>query len=171
MNMQYLGIYIDHHLDWSQHVEIMANRARSTIRGLSILGNSIRGLNFLNWRKVYNAIIIPSMTYGCPIWYMGKGQKSLIHCLQATQNKGIRRLMGVFRTTLMDILHNLTRILPIHYMLCKLTHSHTLHLQNLPGNARVWTTLSKDWCCYWPDYIQPMTILMPTYGHTNCHCC
>ena len=97
----------------------------------------MRGLDFLNWWKVYNALVIPSMTYGAPIWYMGKGQKSLVQCLQVAQNEGIRRMMGVFKTTPTDTLHNLTRILPIRYVLDKLTHSYSLRLQELPANSRV----------------------------------
>jgi len=40
----------------------MAMRARSTIRSLQVLGNSIRGLDFAHWRKVFHAIILPVLT-------------------------------------------------------------------------------------------------------------
>ena len=56
----------------------MINRARSSIRSLSILGNSVRGLDFMNWQKVYNAVVIPALTYGVPVWYMGRHQKGLV---------------------------------------------------------------------------------------------
>jgi len=115
----------------------MANRAQSDIRSLSILGNSVRGLDFLNWCKAYNAIIILGMTYGSPIWYTGKGQGSLVQKLQTAQNEGIHYMTGVFRTTLVDALHNLMRILPLNNVLAKLTHAYIICLQNLPGNARV----------------------------------
>jgi hypothetical protein len=46
--LQYLGVYLDHRLDWTHHVTIMANRARSTIQGVNLLGNSVQGLDFLN---------------------------------------------------------------------------------------------------------------------------
>jgi hypothetical protein len=36
----YLGIYLDCHLSWDNHINIMANRAHSTIRGINILGNT-----------------------------------------------------------------------------------------------------------------------------------
>jgi hypothetical protein len=77
-HLQYLGVYIDHHLNWTRHVTIMANRACSNIRGINILGNSVCGLNFLNWRKVYNALIIPELTYGAQLWYTRVKQKGLI---------------------------------------------------------------------------------------------
>jgi hypothetical protein len=77
-SLRYLGLYISPKLDWTRHVTIMAHRARSTIRGIGLLGNSIYGLDLLNWRKVYNALIIPTLTYGVPVWYTGTNQKSLI---------------------------------------------------------------------------------------------
>jgi hypothetical protein len=98
-HVKYLGVHITHDLKWTCHVEIMANRARSTIKGINVLGNSVRGLNFLNWRKVYNALIIPVLTYGVHIWYTSVNQKGLINCLQVTQNDRIRKITGVFKTT------------------------------------------------------------------------
>ena len=49
-SLRYLGVYLTPTLKWDTHVDLMVNRARSTIRGISILGNSIRGLDFMNWR-------------------------------------------------------------------------------------------------------------------------
>jgi hypothetical protein len=66
-SLRYLRVYLDHRLNWTRHVTIMATHAHSTIRGISLLGNSMHSLNFLNWRKVYNALVIPGMTYGTPI--------------------------------------------------------------------------------------------------------
>jgi hypothetical protein len=77
--------------------------------------------------------------------------------------------MGVFKTTPVETLHNLTCILPLPYVLKKLTHAYALCLQNLPANSRVQTILSEDWCRYWPDYIQPATLLMCIFSHTHTH--
>jgi hypothetical protein len=69
-------------LDWRPHVSIMAMRARSTIRGLSILGNSIRGLDLVHWKQVYLMYVIPILTYGVPVWFTGQRQKGLVNTLQ-----------------------------------------------------------------------------------------
>jgi hypothetical protein len=137
----------------------MANRARSTVRGISILGNTISGLDLLNWRKVYNALVIPVLTYGAQVWYTGRNQKGLVHKLQVAQNEGIRKIGGVFKTMLIDPLHNLLGVLPISYVLPKLMHSYALRLQGLPPNAKVRTVLNIDQCRYWPTYINPPTNL------------
>jgi hypothetical protein len=61
-SLQYLGVYISDKLNWSHHVSIMATCARSTICSIGLLSNSIYSLNLLNWHKVYNALIIPTLT-------------------------------------------------------------------------------------------------------------
>ena len=124
----------------------MVNRARSTIRGISILGNSVRGLDFLNWRKVYNALVIPTLTYGAQVWYTGIGQKSLLQKMQVAQNEGIRKITGVFRTTPVEPLHNLTGIPPISYVLPKLIQSYSNRLTGMTLDAKVRKVLTNDWC-------------------------
>jgi hypothetical protein len=177
--VKYLGIYISQDLKWDKHVDTMINRAKSTIRGLSVLGNSIQGLDFMNWRKVYNAIVIPTLTYGVPVWYTGQRQKGLVNRMQVAQNEGLRKMTGVFRTTPIEPLHNLTRVPPISYVLDKLTHSYSLHLAGLPPQCKTRTVLTEDQCHYWPTYVRPPTHLThisqalgpPTYHPTNLDLC
>jgi hypothetical protein len=40
-SIKYLGVYITHDLTWDKHIDTMVNHARSSIRGLSVLRNSI----------------------------------------------------------------------------------------------------------------------------------
>ncbi len=79
--------------------------------------------------------------------------------MQVTQNKGLHKLMGVFRMTLIEPLHNLTRIPPITYLMGKLMHLYTLRLGHLLPITKVRMVLTADQCCYWPDYLQPPTNL------------
>ena len=113
----------------------------------------------MNWRWVYNTLVIPTLTYGAQVWYTGYRQKGLTDRMQIAQNKGLRKLTGVFKTTPIKPLHNLTRIPPIPYLMGKLMHSYTLRIQALLPNTKVGTILSHDQCCYWPDYIHPPTNL------------
>jgi len=158
-HLRYLVVYIDRSLKWDRHVSIMTNRARSTIRGISLLGNSVRGLDFLNWRKVYNALVIPTLTYGAQVWYTGIGQKGLLQKMQVAQNEGIRKITGVFRTTPVEPLQNLTGVPPIRYLMTKLMDSYTHRLRAMAPQAMVRRVLTKDRCRYWPDYVVPTTNL------------
>jgi hypothetical protein len=152
-SLRYLGVYITPDLKWTKHVNIMVNHARSTIRRISILGNSIRGLDFMNWQRVYNALVIPTLTYSAQVWYTGYRQKGLTDRMQIAQNEGLRKLTGVFKTTPIEPLHNLTHIPLIPYLIGKLIHSYALRIWALPPNTKVCTVLSHDQCHYWPDYI------------------
>jgi len=62
----------------THHINIMASHTRSTIHRINILGNSVCSLDLLNWRKVYNALVIPVLTYGVMVWYTGIAQKGLV---------------------------------------------------------------------------------------------
>jgi hypothetical protein len=65
----YLGVFFTPHLDWTTHVKTMSTRAQSIIKGLGVLGNSIRGFRLVNWRKIFISIILPVLTYGCQVWF------------------------------------------------------------------------------------------------------
>src|SRR5712671_1141105 len=157
--VRYLGLFLDCKLTWRHHVDIMASHARSTIRGINVLGNSVRGLDLLNWRKVYNALVIPILTYGATVWYTGIGQKGLTDTLQVAQNEGLWKITGAFCTTLTEPLHNMTGILPISYLLPKLLDAYTLRLQSMPPDALICTVLTDDRCHYWPEWFLPLTNL------------
>ena len=129
--VRYLGIFFHESLNWSHHVRIMANRARSTIRALHILGNSIRGLDYANWRRVFHAIVLPVLTYGAPLWAQSP-TKSLVKLAQVAQNDALRRISGCFRTTPVDPLPHLLAILPIQFTLGQLVGSFQDRLLRLP---------------------------------------
>jgi hypothetical protein len=155
----YLGVYIVPKLTWDTHIDLMVNCACSTIRDISILGNSIRGLDFINWWRVYNALVIPTLTYGAQVLYTGVQQKRLLNHLQITQNEGLCKMTGVFRTTPTEPLHNLARIPPIPYLMKKLMHSYAHRLWDLPSSVKVCTILTSNLCQYWPEYVNPITNL------------
>ncbi len=145
----------------------MSNHTHSTIQGISILGNSIRGLDFLNWCCVYNTLVVPILMYGAQVWYTGINQKGLITQMQTTQNEGIRKIVGVFKTSLMEPLHNLTHIPPISYLMGKLMHAYSLRLGCLPPHVKVRTVLTADQCQYWPDYVCPPMNLTHASKHLS----
>ena len=75
--VRYLGVFIDRRLNWEKHVKVLACRARSTVRVLQILGNSVRRISFSKWQKLFHAIILPILTYAAPVWWYKTRQKGL----------------------------------------------------------------------------------------------
>lgn len=68
---------------------IMANHARSTVRVISILGNTVCGLHTTNWCKIFHALILPVLTYGLPLYTSQKHVVGLTKTLQVAQNNAI----------------------------------------------------------------------------------
>ena len=155
--LRYLGFYLTPTLDWRPHVSIMAMRARSTIRGLSILGNSIRGLDLLHWKQVYLMYVIPILTYGAEVWYTGHRQKHLVNMLQVAQNEGIRKITGVFRTTPTAISENMIGIAPIKFVLSRSLHSFRNRMSTTNPHHILHSILTEDQCTYW--HVTPPTNL------------
>jgi hypothetical protein len=150
-SLRYLGFFFEHKLRWEHHVNIMCNRARASIKALQLLGNSVRSLNFAQWKIAYNAICLPVLTYGCQLWYTGK-QKTLVRKLQVVQNEAVKVISGAFRTTPRDPLHQLLNIFPINLCLRMLTDNSATRLYRLQRSSQVLIRLGEDW--------------HPTPGHT-----
>ena len=127
----------------------MAMRARSTIRGLSILGNSIRGLDLLHWKQVYLMYVIPILTYGVEVWYTGHRQKHLVNTLQIAQNEGIHKITGVFRTTPTAVSENMIGIAPIKFTLSRSLHSFRNRMSATNPHHILHSILTEDQCTYW----------------------
>jgi endonuclease/exonuclease/phosphatase family metal-dependent hydrolase len=183
--VRYLGVFITRTLKWKPHVTIMANRARSAIRSLSILGNSVRGLRFATWRRLFHSIIIPIMTYGCPVWFPLSGTSALAQPLQVAQNDGLRKIAGAFRTTPIDPLHNLLAIPPISLTLRRLVLSYSDRLATLPPTHLIRTILDVNpaanaWSPFRPpstlrrilrdnQRVSTFTLPLPTYDNSLVH--
>ncbi|VDB84849.1 unnamed protein product, partial [Peniophora sp. CBMAI 1063] len=143
--MRWLGIWFDYKLTWKSHVEKMATRARSTIAGLRILANTVRGLRLANARLLYKTVVIPVLTFGAPVWYRGVRQKTLIKILEIAQNEGLRWMLGAFRTTPSAEMHHLGAILPIHILLKQLSHNAAIRLRTLPRTSQVLRRTPRTW--------------------------
>ena len=116
--------------------------------------------------------VIPILTYGAPVWYTGVSQKGLINTLQTTQNEGIRKITGVFRTTPTAVTENMIGIAPIKYLLPRIIHSFRNRLTMTNPNHILHNILTDDQCRYWR--LDPPTNLSSilqgldhsTYTHT-----
>src|SRR6266446_1000561 len=142
--LRYLGFFIDHKLNWTHHVNTMCNRTRASIKALQLLGNSVRGLDFAQWRLAYYAICLPVLTYGCQLWYTSK-QRGLVDKLQKVQNEGVKLLAGAFKTAPREVLHQLFNILPMSLRLRMLTDNTALRLYRLQPTSQLLIRLGGAW--------------------------
>jgi hypothetical protein len=75
---------------------------------------------------------VPVLTYGVQVWFTDHRQANLISVLQVAQNEVCRKLGGFFRTTPVNLLHNLLSIPPICYRLCHLLRQACDQVAHLP---------------------------------------
>ena len=162
--VQYLGVFITKKFDWRPHIKIMAAHARSTIRTLHVLSNSVWGLDFANWRRTFHAIILPVLTYSLPLWSHNL-PKSLIHILQVAQNDAVRQLSGTFKTTPIEPLHNMVAIPPIHFLIPKLCLQACNRIERLPPTHCLLTLPNADTSRFHPPFTTiptALTMLLPS---------
>jgi hypothetical protein len=97
------------------HVKVMSTRAHSLVKGLGVLGNSIRGFRLIEWCTLFISVILPILTYGCQVWFQDSSQVTLINTLQTAQNEACWKLARTFHTMPTTMLHSLLSIPPIHF--------------------------------------------------------
>jgi hypothetical protein len=143
--LRYLGFFFHWRLNWEYHVRTMANRARASLKAMTVLGNSIRGLSMANWRLVFNAVCLPVMTYGSLLWFKKANTKKLVNYLQRVQNEGVKVITGAFRTAPREALLQITRMIPMRFFLEKLSHTSALRLYRLPRSSQLLRRLGPRW--------------------------
>ena len=85
-----LGVQIDEHLSWNQHIEYSANKISSGIGAIRKLRTFIDTSTLV---LVYNALIQPYFDYCCEVWdTLGKG---LSERLQKLHNRAARLIMNL----------------------------------------------------------------------------
>ena len=143
----------------------MSTHAQSIIKGLGVLGNSIRGFRLVNWRKIFISVILPVLTYGSQVWFTDVSQISLIQMLQVTQNKACQKLAGTFHTTPVSMLHALISIPPIHFRLHHLLRSQGYRLTSQPPSCLLHHPQSTRKVTLLPSHV-PMPPILPTVAET-----
>jgi hypothetical protein len=139
--------HLQHHAD--EHAKthrpgVRPPPARSTLKSMKLLGNSVKGLDHGSWRLAYNAICLLVLTYGSPIWF--KQQKQHSKTLQVAQDEVVRWMMGAFWTTPAEPLHQLNAILPMHIRLQMLSKTAALTLLTVLHSSQLIQRLGPPWC-------------------------
>ena len=81
----FLGVVIDHQLNWKSHIQYV--RAK-VARNVGVLGKTRDILNYTSLLTLYNALILPYLSYCLEVW--GNTYSSNIHPLFILQKRAIR---------------------------------------------------------------------------------
>lgn len=116
-HVKYLGLWLDRKLRWGKQLEEVKHKVEKSIGALASLGGSTWGMSFHTIRKIYLAVVIPQMSYGCSVWYSPPGEKrhnqGHTRTLQSLQHKAQKVISGGFQATSIPALFVETFIPPI----------------------------------------------------------
>ena len=139
--IKYLGLYIDCHLDWSFHTNILSTKLSRAVGILSKVRYYVPKDVLLN---IYHGIFSSILNYGSIIW----GQKSTKHIkrIETIQNKAIKVLNFATRDSQTNSLYKNSKILKFTDQI-KVKNFLLVHdsiNENLPCCLRNLFTLTKN---------------------------
>ena len=97
---KYLGFIFNCKLNFRNHIDFYANKTISTIKCVKLLGNSLRGINSLQKRKLYRCCALSIVLYSFPLWYYNKALTHYhLNMLQKMQQRTALCISGAFCTS------------------------------------------------------------------------
>ncbi len=68
ISSKYLVVTLDPALNWKQHFQNLIVKTSKSLGALANLAGSTWGTGVTEFRKIYQAVIIPQMVYSCSEW-------------------------------------------------------------------------------------------------------
>ena len=142
----YLGFFFTPSLDFSYHVQFYTNKAFSTIRACSMLGNSVRGIGPLQRSHAYQACVLSVLTYGLPLWYTmwGAGVTQLVQKMERVHSYALGWIIGTFRTTPVGARELIAGVPPLKIILNLRLRGLTARLLSLGENPQCPSPTSRS---------------------------
>lgn len=98
-SVKYLGLIMDHKLNWNEHVSYLRLKGMKAFNALSTILNRKSNLSSQTKLLLYTSLIRPCLTYGCPVW--SNTSKSNHLKLQVLQNRALKIAFNTpFKTNL-----------------------------------------------------------------------
>jgi len=121
---KYLGVTLDTALTWKQHVQKTTVKITKSIGALASLAGSTWGASVSELRRIYQAVIVPQMMYGCSAWSVaqphGAGYtRKTIECFERLQAKAGRIIAGAYKSTSGPALDVELHLLPVEQQIWK----------------------------------------------------
>ena len=69
---RYLGFIFDWKFTFRSHIDFYANKVIFTVKCMKLLGNSLRGINLLQKKRLFRCCALPIVLYSFPLWYYNK---------------------------------------------------------------------------------------------------
>jgi ribonuclease HI len=138
---RYLGITMDGELNWKLHIQEVKTRATKSMGALASLAGSTWGMSLKDMRRVYQAVVVPQIMYGCSAWSIAKDTglgytRKTIDTLNGLQARMARTIAGAFKATSGPALDTELFLLPMAQQIWKCNAesvNRLLSTHNIPG--------------------------------------
>ena len=89
---KFLGVLIDEHLTWNEHVEALHSKISKTCGIINKVKHKLpRSILLL----IYNSLLLPYLQYCAMIWVCNVSSPSKLNCLLVVQKRAIRNICGL----------------------------------------------------------------------------
>ena len=152
------GLILDTKLNWEGHIEHIEAKTAKSLGALSCLAGSTWSTSYKGLRQIYQAMILPQITYAASVWYApiypdGKYREKAIRKLEAIQRKAAKIITGAFKTVSGPALDVEAFLLPLRQHLNKITAETYLRIRTTPlhqtleqiGRDGTWAGYHNDW--------------------------
>ena len=123
LNFKYLGIWFDHKMSWEIHTKYLKSKL-SAIAGILKKIGKVTLLNSL--LPIYHSMFQSHILYGLPVWT--NITKKNVSCISVIQNKAIRNVFNLKKTTRTYLLYKKNNLLPFEELMniSILIHTHNI---------------------------------------------
>ena len=112
---------------------------------MKLLGNSSRGVNPLQKRRLYRYCTLPIALYRFPLWYYNKAPNYYhLNILRKMQQRATLWIIGAFHTSPTLRVKTIAGLVPIHLHLKKLYRRYLLRQSSLLSNHIIHSILSSN---------------------------
>ncbi|PPQ82122.1 hypothetical protein CVT24_012427 [Panaeolus cyanescens] len=141
-SFKYLGVQVDDQLNWKAQAAKVQEKATKWTLQFKRLSKPATGINLRLMRQLYNATVVPKVTYAIDVWYTpptkptnGKkntGSVGIMKKLTRIQRMATLTITGAPRTTPTEVLDAHAGVLPLDLRLLQICHRNLTRLVSLP---------------------------------------
>lgn len=142
-SVKWLGVHFDRKLLFNHHVKSLAARCETSVNGMAMLANTVRGLSQMHLRRLYLSCVIPKLLYACPAWW--NNTKCQRKPLEKVQRKAMLTICAAFKTTPTAALEIEASIPPLKFQADLCIRRYAIRLNKLPTANPVLQRLPNEW--------------------------
>src|SRR6266480_6083761 len=134
-SVKYLGIWLDSKLSFRTHVEKKIALAKKVFMQIERLSNTEKELSFQAMRQLYVACMSSVADYGVLVWW--NNQKHLLEKFQKLQNKALRKILDVFKTSSVSAMKIEASLSPLKVRFNKICKNYALRTLQMHENHSI----------------------------------